>query len=132
MKDVSNATAYALLLPDLMKAGREVGYAICAHGSHVRDLDIVAVPWTEDAVSAERLIMHLVAEVDGRLRNGGRRREDGEWETVPASAPAIKPHGRRAWSIHLEGRHSNLYIDVSVMPRRRKAASTAAEAKKNP
>lgn len=61
MKDVSNATAYALLIPSLMKAGREVGYALAVHGSLARDLDIIAVPWTDEAVSAERLIMHLMA-----------------------------------------------------------------------
>ena len=41
MKDVSNATAYALLVPALMKAGREVGYALAVHGSMARDLDLV-------------------------------------------------------------------------------------------
>ena len=115
MKDVSRATAYALLLPQLMKAGREVGYAIAVHGSMARDLDIVAIPWAEEAVSAERLIMHLMAEVDGELRNGGRKRDDGEWESVPASEPSTKPHGRLAWTIFLG--HKGLHLDVSVMPR---------------
>lgn len=116
MKDVSNATAYALLIPDLMKAGREVGYAIAIHGSWARDLDVIAVPWTAEAVSDERLIMHLMTAVDGKLRNGGRKKEGSdEWERTHGSEPAIKPHGRRAWSIHIG--LSGLYIDVSVMPR---------------
>lgn len=127
MKDVSNAVAYALLLPDLMKAGREVGYALAVHGSLARDLDIIAVPWTDDAVSAERLIMHLAAAVDGHFRNGSRKREDGEWERVPASIPAMKPHGRLGWVIHV-GREG-LYLDVSVMPREAKAAQPSSEEK---
>lgn len=115
MKDVSNATAYALLIPSLMSAGREVGYAIAVHGSMDRDLDLVAVPWIDGAVSAERLIMHLMAKVDGRLRNGARKKEDSDdWETAHASVPAEKPHGRRAWSIFV-GR-DGLYLDISVMP----------------
>jgi len=32
---------------------RDCGYAIAPHGSLARDLDVIAVPWTEDAVSAE-------------------------------------------------------------------------------
>ena len=123
MKEVSNATAYVLLIPRLMKAGREVGYALAVHGSLARDLDLIAVPWTDDAVSAERLILHLMAEVDGRLRNGGSRKtkEDGteEWVRANASEPSVKPHGRLAWSIHVG--HEGLYIDVSVMPTGRRA-----------
>lgn len=115
MKDVSNAVAYALLVPDLMKAGREVGYAIAVHGSLARDLDVVAIPWTEEAVPAERLILHLAAAVDGRIRNGGTRNADGEWQTAHGSAPSVKPHGRLAWTIHLD--RGGLYVDVSVMPR---------------
>lgn len=115
MKDVSNATAYTLLIPTLMKAGREVGYAIAVHGSLARDLDLVAIPWTEEAVSAERLVLHLAAAVDGRFRNGGRNKADGTWEMVHGSVPAVKPHGRLAWSMHIG--HDGLYLDVSVMPR---------------
>ncbi len=113
MKDVSNAVAFALLLPDLMKAGREVGYAVAVHGSMARDLDLIAVPWTEEAVSAERLIMHLLAAVDGKLRNGARKKGD-EWERVPASEPALKPHGRQTWVVHVGS--DGMYLDVSIMP----------------
>lgn len=120
MKDVSNAVAYATLIPQLMKAGREVGYAIAVHGSLARDLDVIAVPWTEEAVSAERLVMHLMAAIDGRLRNGATCKADGEWEPAPASVPTAKPHGRLAWSIHFG--HDGMYLDVSVMPRRKTKA----------
>jgi hypothetical protein len=116
VKDVTNAIAYALLLPELMKAGREVGYTIAVHGSLARDLDLVAIPWTEDAVSAERLILHLLPAVDGVIRNGGRKKEGtDEWERVPGSEPVKKPHGRLGWVIYV-GRES-MYLDVSVMPR---------------
>lgn len=120
MKDVTNAVAFSLLIPSLMKAGREVGYAIAVHGSMSRDLDLVAIPWTEGAVSAERLILHLVAAVDGHIRNGSRKvqkegSDEATWETVSGSEPAVKPHGRLAWTIHLG--HNGMYLDVSVMPR---------------
>lgn len=113
MKDVSRATAYALLLPQLMQAGREVGYAIAVHGSMARDLDLVAIPWTNEAVSAERLIMHLMAVVDGRIRNGAYN-AGGEWIRKAGSEPTEMPHGRLAWTIHMG--HEGAYLDVSVMP----------------
>jgi hypothetical protein len=124
MKDVSRAVAYTLFIPDLTEAGREVGYAIAVHGSMARDLDLIAVPWTDEAVSAERLIMHLLAAVDGKLVNGSRRKEvvgkpEPEWERVPASEPTVKPHGRLAWTIHVG--YQGMYIDVSVTPRLEKA-----------
>lgn len=129
MKEVTNAVAYALLIPNLMKAGREVGYAIAVHGSLARDLDIVAIPWSEEAVSAERLVMHLMAALDGRIRNGARKKHGTEeWETVHGSAPTEKPHGRRAWSVHLG--HEGLYFDVSVMPRKPTQPITTAEGAK--
>ncbi len=120
MKPVSNAVTYALLIPQLAEAGREVGYAVAVHGSLARDLDIVAIPWTEEAVSAERLVMHIMAAVDGHLVNGARRKPvegkpEGEWERVPGAEPTQKPHGRLAWSLHLG--HQGLYLDISVMPR---------------
>lgn len=113
MKDVSNATAYALLIPSLMKAGREMGYAIAVHGSMARDLDLVAIPWTEEAANAERLILHLMTAVDGRLRNGARNAA-GDWVNAHGSEPKPLPHGRLAWSIHVG--HEGMYLDVSVMP----------------
>lgn len=115
MKDVNNAVTYALLIPELARAGREVGYAIAVHGSLAKDLDIIAVPWTPEAVSAERVVMHLMAAVYGTMRNGGRVGADGKMETSHGSEPTVKPHGRLAWTIHI-GRE-NLYLDVSVMPR---------------
>lgn len=120
MKDVSPAAAYAALLPDLVRAAREVGYAIAPHGSLARDFDLIAVPWTEEAVSAEQLVMRLMSVSGAHLQEGGRKVEGtDEWAVVPGDAPTRKPHGRLAWSLHL-GQSGNLYLDVSVMPRKDK------------
>jgi voltage-gated potassium channel Kch len=117
MKPVSPAATYAALLPDLIQAAREVGYALAPHGSFARDLDLIAVPWTEEAASAEQLIMRLMATSGATLRDGGHKSEDGTaWVTDSGAAPKARPHGRLAWSMHLGV--SNLYLDVSVMPRR--------------
>lgn len=116
MKDVSPAATYAALLPDLTAAAREVGYALAPHGSLARDFDLIAVPWTEEAGSAEQLVMRLMSVSGAVLRDGGHKSDDGTaWVTDPGDAPKRKPHGRLAWSLHLGV--SNLYLDVSVMPR---------------
>lgn len=116
MKDVSPAATYAALLPDLTAAAREVGYALAPHGSFARDLDLIAVPWTENAGSAEQLVMRLMSVSGAVLRDRGHKSDDGSaWVTDPGDVPTRKPHGRRAWSLFLGT--SSLYLDLSVMPR---------------
>lgn len=98
MKDP--AAWYALVYVSLRQAFAEHGYAVAIHGTLQRDFDIVAVPWTEEAVSAADLVavvvdacMGLACSVDG---------------------PTVKPHGRRSYAIVL---FNGGYIDLSVMPR---------------
>lgn len=92
------------VVPKLLPVAKRLGYAICLHGSFVRDLDVVAVPWTEEAAPAEELEQALRDEVHGWLA----RDKD--------PCPTVKPHGRLCWSIHTEDGVG--YIDLSVMPRR--------------
>ena len=90
------------VVPKLIPVAKRLGYAIALHGSFQRDLDVVAIPWTEEAVSAEELAEALRVEVHGWLVHGKDQ------------APVKKPHGRLAWSIHTE--EGVGYIDLSVMP----------------
>jgi hypothetical protein len=121
MKDVSPAAIYAALLPDLVKAARDVGYALSVHGSLARDLDVVGVPWTEEAGTAQELIMRLLSVSGGYLADGGRSNEKGELVRDRGDLPTVKPHGRLAWTIHLG---SGAYIDISVMPRQPKEVAS--------
>jgi hypothetical protein len=91
------------VVPKLLPVARRLGYAIALHGSFQRDLDVVAIPWTDEAVPAEELVEALRVEVHGWLQ----RDQDPN--------PTVKPHGRLAWSIHTEDGVG--YIDLSVMPR---------------
>lgn len=97
---------YEALVPTIREVARAVGYAIGAHGSLTRDLDLIAAPWTDTAVEAETLVEAIRVAVDGVVLT-----------TSPAPNPERKPHGRRAWSINLGGA---AYIDLSVMPLRRR------------
>jgi hypothetical protein len=91
---------YRLLLP----VARRHGYALALHGSLARDLDVVAVPWVEDAAPAAILVEALRETIDGFIVSDPR---------APEKNPALKPHGRMGWAIHLmEGG----YVDLSVIP----------------
>lgn len=98
---------YAQLLPRIRETGKKLGYAIAIHGSLQRDLDLLAVPWVEDASSAMDLVSAIAAEVHGfvigDIQNRGTIDE-----------PTIQPHGRRSWNICWGGR---AFIDLSIMPR---------------
>lgn len=84
---------------------RNHGYALAVHGSLVRDIDLLAVPWVPDAKPPQTLKKAMFKLM--LALNGGKG--------VMASARGIrKPHGRRAYVIHF----GETYIDLSVMPRR--------------
>lgn len=107
---------FELVIDAIRDAARRVGYAIAVHGSLARDIDLVAVPWVEGADDAETLAAVVMAAAaaanDGiaYLFNGCPEDE----LLVPADRHCtLKPHGRKAWSIHLGG----TYLDLSVIPR---------------
>jgi hypothetical protein len=104
---------YELLIDDLRAVARELGYALGVHGSLARDIDLIAAPWTEQAVSAAELataIQKCAEEKNGQAFPTPH--EDGEY--FRAGSPGAKPHGRLNWCFHLGG---GPYIDLSVMPR---------------
>ena len=76
------------------------------HGSLLRDVDLLAAPWTPQAKPA-RLLKEAIAKLCQAL-NGGK----GVYWSNRATR---KPHGRVAYVIHF----GETYIDLSIMPRRR-------------
>jgi hypothetical protein len=103
------ALVYALALPNLRAIAREHGYALAVHGSMATDLDLLAAPWTDTCSDAETLVEALKAAVNGVLPT------PDDYFTDPNPSP--RPHGRRAWCIHMYNGFSGPYIDLSVMPR---------------
>lgn len=101
---------YAQLLPRIRERGKKVGYAIAVHGSMTRDLDLIAIPWVDWAVSAEVLVHVLAEEVGGFVIGAGKEVQSGQ--IVPEPTP--QPHGRKSWNICWGGRP---FLDLSVMPR---------------
>lgn len=85
---------------------RQSGYAVGWHGSVARDLDLIAVPWTEDADPPERLVARIMEAVGGAYTHGQEN-------------PSRRPHGRLSYAINLHP--GPFYIDLSVMPPREPA-----------
>lgn len=88
---------YMWRLQGIQELCRKLGYCVAVHGSLNYDLDLVAIPWVEDAVSDEELIQAICDFIGGSCADQG----------------SDKPHGRRAYIISFGG---GPHIDLSVMP----------------
>lgn len=96
--------------------GRQLGYAIGVHGSQMRDLDLIAAPWVDEAplgTPGPATPLELAESIAHALPGNVA----GKGET--------KPHGRLGFVIYPRIRWGvdAWYIDLSVMPRRRKRAA---------
>lgn len=108
---------YELLIGPIRERARELGYAIAVHGTLIRDIDLIAVPWTLDAVSASVLaqaIKLVIEKVNGCAYMGYTIDKPAEFSM--AGCPGRKPHGRLCWTFTLQ-RQQGPYIDLSVTPR---------------
>lgn len=75
------------------------GYALAIHGSVMRDLDVVAVPWTEDASEPQELV-DAFAKAIAFLHVDEK--------------PEVKLHGRMVWTLAFPG---TCFVDLSIMPK---------------
>ncbi len=103
MREPTRAPAYAVIYHGLCDVASAHGYALAIHGTLVNDLDLVAVPWVEEAAQVEALVEALRAHVQACLN-------------ISASDvnPEPKPHGRVAWNLYMG---AGAKVDLSVMPR---------------
>ena len=97
------ALARRIIRP-LRERARALGYAIGEHGSQARDIDLIAVPWTERACPPEQLAAHLRGVLEKLYPIQGE---------LPPSAEHPKPHGRLCWSWWIR---TWTYVDLSVVP----------------
>ena len=96
---------YLAVLPSIRTVARTLGYGIGVHGSMRRDLDLIAVPWSEEHATPDALakaIQYAALGTHGDVVN---------WEQ--------KPCGRIATSFPIcwteDRRPSSGHIDLSVM-----------------
>lgn len=137
MKDPTRAPFYACLYHGLCDIARRHGYALAIHGTVTRDLDLIAVPWTDSAVDAVTLRDALMAHIGAVDYEGLTRRQFPDNEELvqkilgderarkkephDADGACLKPHGRRAWNLYMD---FGAKVDLSVMPRQPSPAST--------
>ncbi len=130
MKPPNRAPFYACLYHGLCDIARAKGYALAIHGSVTTDLDLIAIPWTEEAVSAvelkDALMEHIGActyeEKTRQFFGEGNEdlvrqvvvRENEKKEIEDETGATIKPHGRRAWNLYMD---FGAKVDLSVMSR---------------
>lgn len=99
------ALARRIIRP-LRERAKALGYALAVHGSLERDIDLVAVPWTDTAsrYPPEALAASLRQVIESLY---------GVGLEVGPNIEHPKPHGRQCWSWWLR---SWTYIDLSIVP----------------
>lgn len=92
-------TYAAAMYPELCVIARKYGYALAVHGSLARDLDLVAIPWVEDAGEPQQIIDEVLAK----------------WAVTLVGEVGRKPHGRTAYTLSCGWGHCA--IDLQFMPK---------------
>ena len=124
MKQSNIGPAFACLYPGLCTVARGLGYSLAIHGSVTTDLDLVAIPWTEEAVEPEAL-MNALMDHTGACHFRELIRDTCKWATPEQveqivengdelKPPHTKPHGRLSWNLYMS---FGVKIDLSVMPK---------------
>lgn len=90
------------ILPAVREAAKFKGYAITVHGSLKRDIDLVAIAWTDAAYPVEDLVRAVQGAIGGILGN-----------CLQLGDPGPKPHGRVAYTLVHPGFAGE--IDLSVI-----------------
>jgi hypothetical protein len=92
---------------------RRCGYALAVHGSLGFDIDLIAVPWRDSAVSADYLVEQIRLAAAAIIGTCEIRKHD------IGHVPEKKPCGRLAWSLYLvpdDPAFLGPYLDISVFP----------------
>ena len=95
------AAFYASIYPDLINAALNCGWALGLHGSLSNDMDIMAMPWTEDAKPVEEMIQALS---DCFTENPFKDKH-----TTPHYD---KPNGRVVYTMSI---WADFYLDINII-----------------
>ena len=95
------AAFYACLWEDLRKTALECGWALGLHGSLNSDMDIMAMPWDENAVKPMELMKKLedIFTKPDTLCFGIKISKD-------------KPNNRVVYTIHI---WADFYLDINII-----------------
>lgn len=99
------AAFYACMWDDFRQAAMDCGWALGLHGSLNSDMDIMAMPWVEDAKPADEMIDHLISTCFG----------ESDWARPPhfkKTRPGFKPNNRIVYTIPI---FADFYLDINVI-----------------
>jgi hypothetical protein len=105
---------YAQYVPMMHKLARQYGYCLVVHGSMSTDLDVLAVPWVEEANSANTLAEALFKLMCDSIPGVP---DEEDWRYLHFTDVTQKPHGRISRAIYLDAACKGPYIDLCIMPR---------------
>lgn len=100
MKPANNAPIYIGAYRELAEIAREHGYAMAIHGSLARDMDLICVPWVDDAAEPQ-------AVVDAITSKFAFKEID--------EPPNVREHGRLVYTLLVS--FGDCFIDLSFTPR---------------
>jgi len=107
---------YAMYYERLKLIAKDYGYCLVIHGSMHRDLDLIAIPWTDNPSSEQEMIKDFQQYLTGKnvIKSNG----NVQYSKMPG--------GRKAYSINLNRgdrdgewvrfEDEEYYIDISVTP----------------
>lgn len=95
------AAFYAAIWPDLREAALKCGWALALHGSLSNDMDIMAMPWTEEATGVEEMIKALSDCFTGNPFKDGH--------SVPFHE---KPNNRVVYTMSI---WADFYLDINII-----------------
>ena len=96
------AAFYAAMWDDIRQCAMNLGWAVALHGSLNSDMDIMAMPWTEDAVTFVEVVDAIVELFDGNELAADGYEIDYE----------SKPFGRIVATIPIL---EDFHLDISTM-----------------
>lgn len=111
---------YALIYHDLNRIVARRGWNLALHGSMARDLDLILIPWVEDADSLDVVIDDIRVFVEGKANVRARERMNKKrgaktFTGLGYYSVEKKPHGRIAITVRIGW--SNYELDISIIPR---------------
>ncbi|MBS3993133.1 MAG: hypothetical protein KGZ87_05410 [Bacteroidetes bacterium] len=96
------AVFYAAMWNDFRQAALDKGWALGLHGSLNSDMDIMAMPWIENAAPINEMIKALescLTDPDKKLQ-------------FPTTRSADNPNNRVVYTIHI---FADFYLDVNII-----------------
>lgn len=95
------AAFYASIYDDLRNAAMSCGWALGLHGSLSNDMDIMAMPWTEDA-----------KPVDDVMKALSDCFEENPFKDMHAIPYFNKPNGRVVYTMQI---WDDFYLDINII-----------------